>query len=262
MEPISQQKRQALVQAIHRFNRYLSQDLLGGPRWIKLAWVINLQKGGTIFFVALLMIWYGNDTTAAWVYLALHGTYGLCWLLKHVSFPDPQWEQRVTFGGAASALFFVLGPYWVFPYLLISDVLGPERPPPANALFAVCISLHTLGIVLMMAADAQKYFTLKYHPGLIEEGLFKYLRHPNYLGEMLVYGSYALLVQHWLPWVILGYIWLDLFLVNILMKEVSLARYPGWEAYRARTGLLLPRLFAHRKADTPSPNIALSKEAQ
>jgi protein-S-isoprenylcysteine O-methyltransferase Ste14 len=251
MEPIIQQPH-PWVRAMHRFNRYLSQDFLGGPRWIKLAWVINLQKGGTLFFVTWLMVWYGNYTTAAWVYLALHGSYGLCWLLKHISFPDPQWEQRVTFGSAVVAVLFVLGPYWLFPFLLISDVLGPDRPPPANPLIALCIGLHTVGVVLMMAADAQKYFTLKYRPGLITEGLFKSVRHPNYLGEMLAYGAYALLVQHWLPWVILGYIWTGLFLVNILVKEASLARYPGWAEYRARTGLLLPRLFA-RQSNHHSP---------
>jgi protein-S-isoprenylcysteine O-methyltransferase Ste14 len=231
---------------MHRVNTYLSQEFLGGPKLVKQAWVINLQKGGALLFVALLMLWYRNNTTVAWVYLALHGTYGLCWLLKHVSFPDPQWERRVTVGGALMAVLFVLGPYWLFPYLLISDALGPDRPPPANALLAAAIALHTFGIALMMSADAQKYFTLKYHRGLIEEGLFKYVRHPNYLGEMLIYGSYALLVRHWIPWAILAYIWTGLFLVNMAMKEASLARYPGWEAYRARTGLLLPRLWPRR----------------
>jgi steroid 5-alpha reductase family enzyme len=262
MEPAIQQKPQTWVHSMHRFNRYLSQDLFGGPRWIKLAWVINLQKGGTLFFVSLLMIWYRNDTTAAWVYLALHGTYGLCWLLKHISFPDPQWERRVTVGGAACAVLLVLGPYWIFPYLLISDALGPDHPAPNNVLLALCISLHTFGIVLMTAADAQKYFTLKYHPGLIEEGLFKYVRHPNYLGEILVYASYALLVQHWLPWLILAYIWIGLFWVNLMMIEASLARYPGWTSYRARTGLLWPRLFVRRTVDTPAPPIAHPSEEQ
>ena len=218
----------------------MSHDLLGGPKPIKLAWVINLQKVSTLFFIALLMVWYKNYTIAAWVYLSLHGTYGLCWLLKHAIFPDRQWEQRATLGGACMVAL-VLGLYWVFPYLLISDSPGPA---PSNALLAACIGIHTFGIVLMMSADAQKYFTLKLRPGLIEEGLFKYLRHPNYLGEMLVYAAYALLVQHWLPWVILGWIWTELFLVNMLMIEASLTRYPGWAAYRARTGMLLPRPWA------------------
>jgi protein-S-isoprenylcysteine O-methyltransferase Ste14 len=59
---------------------------------------------------------------------------------------------------------------------------------------------------------------------------------------MLVYGSYALLVGHWLPWAVLAWVWLGIFLPNMLLAEASLSRYPEWEAYRARTGFLLPRL--------------------
>lgn len=230
-----------LVQTMRRINNYLSQDFLGGPRLLKMAWVINFQKGGTLFYVALLMLWFQNDSTAAWVYLALHGSYGLCWLIKHFAFPDASWEKRVTLGGGLLAFLFVLGPYWVFPYLLISGVLGPSHPAPSNALLAFCIGLHTVGVVIMMAADSQKYYMLKYRGGLIEEGLFKYIRHPNYLGEMMLYAAYALLVQHWIPWLILAWVWIGIFLVNVLMKEASLARYPEWPAYKARTGLLLPR---------------------
>ena len=251
MTPEDNQSIHPWIRSIHRAETYLSQDFLGGPKWLKLAWVINLHKGSTMIVVALMMVVYRNNTTAAWVYLALHGTYGLCWLLKHVSFPDAQWERRVTFGGAAMTVAFILGPYWLFPYLLISGVLGPDRPTPSNALLAAAISVHTFGLALMMSADAQKYFTLKYHPGLIKEGLFKAVRHPNYLGEMLIYGAYALLVQHWIPWVILGCIWIGLFLVNILVKEASLARYPQWGAYKARTGLLLPKLSLRQKPAAP-----------
>jgi steroid 5-alpha reductase family enzyme len=46
----------------------------------------------------------------------------------------------------------------------------------------------------MIAADAQKYFTLRLQPGLITHGMFRYIRHPNYLGEMMIYGSFALMV--------------------------------------------------------------------
>jgi protein-S-isoprenylcysteine O-methyltransferase Ste14 len=73
--------------------------------------------------------------------------------------------------------------------------------------------------------------------------MFSRIRHPNYLGEMMLYGSFALLVGHWLPWVVLAWVWGMLFSTNIVMKEVSMARYPEWATYRARTGLLLPRLW-------------------
>jgi len=66
-------------------------DLGGGPRPWKAAWVINLQKAGCFPFLALLMWYYADKTpwatsTAAWTYLALHGSYGLVWLAKFVIF--------------------------------------------------------------------------------------------------------------------------------------------------------------------------------
>jgi len=228
------------------FTHFVSHEFLGGPKALKLAWVINFQKGGTLLFVGALMLWYQNFSTVAWVYLALHGSYGLCWLLKHFVFPDPAWEVRVTFGGAFMAFLLVLALYWVFPWLLISPVLGP-RAGPSSALLAFCIALHTVGVVIMMTADAQKYFTLKYRKGLIEDGMFRYVRNPNYLGEMMLYAAYAVLVGHWIPWLILAWVWGSFFLPNMLLKDESMSRHPGWAAYVARTGLLFPRPFASRR---------------
>jgi len=225
-----------LVAAVDRLNRHLSQDFLGGPRVLKLSWVINLQKGGTALFVGLLIGWFQSRSAAAWVYLALHGTYGVCWVLKDLAFPDRSFQKRVTFGGAFMSVALVLGPYWVAPVLLIAG----RRPDPSLAFLAGVIALHTLGVAIMLASDAQKSFTLKARRGLIEDGMFRHVRHPNYLGEMMIYGSYALLAGHWVPWLILAWIWTQLFLVNMLTKEASLSRYPAWAAYRARTGMLLP----------------------
>ncbi len=230
------------VAAWSRISRHLSQDFLGGPRVLKFAWVIDVQKGATLLFVGALMLAYRNFSTVAWVYLALHGTYGLCWILKDVAFPDPSWQRRITFGGAFMSVAMVLGPYWLFPFLLVSGVLGP-RAGPGLPLLALCIGLHTLGVAVMLSADCQKYFTLRLRRGLIDDGMFRTTRNPNYLGEMMVYGSYALLVGHWIPWAVLAWVWLGIFLPNMLNKDASLSRYPGWAAYKARSGLLIPRVF-------------------
>lgn len=231
-----------LTASLARLNEYMSTEALGGPKLLKLAWVVNLQKGLTMPFVLGLMWYYGNWSAAAWVYLALHGTYGLVWLLKHVTMPDPSWERRVTLGGGLLAFVLVLGPYWSFPFLLVSRIVPLQEP--SVPLMAAAIVLHTLGVVIMMVADAQKYFTLKVKRGLITDGMFKHIRHPNYLGEMMLYGSFALLVGHWIPWAVLAWVWLVLFRTNMLMKEASMSRYPEWAAYEARTGMLFPRLFA------------------
>jgi len=204
--------------------------------------VINAQKGATALWVAGLMALYRNGSAEAWIYLALHGTYGLCWILKDLAFPDTRWQVRVTLGGALMAVVGVLGLYWVFPWLLISPVLG-SRPPAPLPLLGGAVALHTLGLFLMVASDAQRHFTLAQRPGLLTDGMFRLVRRPNYLGEMMIYGSYALLVRHWIPWVLLAWVWLSVFLPNMLMTDASLSRHPGWEGYRRRTGLLLPKVF-------------------
>lgn len=239
MEIIRKQEVPIWAKAIHSFNTYFAEDLVGGPKALKMAWAINLHKCLSVFAVALMMIWFNNFSLAAWVYLSLHGTYGFCWLLKHVAFRDLKWDKKITFGGGVF-VFLLLATYWVAPYLLISGALGADRPAPSNWLIAFCISLFALGLTIMLAADCQKFFVLKYRQGLITDGMFKYIRHPNYLGEIMVYASFALLVQHWIPWVILAYWWITIFLVNMQVIESSVSRYPEWEAYKARTGMFLP----------------------
>jgi protein-S-isoprenylcysteine O-methyltransferase Ste14 len=229
----------AWARALNAFNTALTRDLFGGPRRFKLAWAINLHKFLTAFVVALLMIAYHDRSTVAWVYLALHGAYGFCWLLKHLVFRDSGWEVRVTFGGAA-ATFLLLDLYWIAPWLLVSGAFGAPRSGPSGWYLAACIAFFTLGLAFMLVADCQKYFTLQQRRGLITTGMYRYIRHPNYLGEMMLYAALAMLVRHWLPWLVLAFWWLEGFLVNMLLIEESLSRYPEWDAYRSRTGMLLP----------------------
>ncbi|MEO8160917.1 MAG: DUF1295 domain-containing protein [Arenimonas sp.] len=230
----------AWARAMQALVGYLSRDFLGGPRPWKLSWVVNFQKAGTFAFLGGLMWFYSNTSTTAWIYLALHGSYGLAWIIKDVAFPDPAWQARVTIGGGINAFVLVLGWYWLFGWLLISGAVQPDYPLPDAAWYCLCISLCMLGCTIMIAADAQKYFSLRVRPGLITDGMFRYVRHPNYLGEMLVYGSFALMVWHWLPWLVLAIVWSCVFAVNMVMKEASLARHPGWTEYRRRSWWLLP----------------------
>lgn len=231
------------AQTLARLTEHLSQDLLGGPRPWKLSWVINFQKGGTFVFIGLLMLIYGNGSPEAWIYLALHGSYGFVWLLKDVCFPDPRWQRKVTVAGGFVSFFTVLAWYWLIGWLLVSGTVEPNYPLPESAWFALCISLCILGSVIMMVADAQKYYTLKVKRGLIQDGIHRYIRHPNYLGEMMIYGSFALLVWHWIPALILAFIWTALFAVNMIMKEGSLARYPEWADYKKRSWWLIPYIL-------------------
>ena len=219
---------------------YLTSDFLGGPKPWKLSWVINFQKAGTFVLVAALMWYYQNFSTAAYLYLALHGSYGFVWLIKDLSFPDTGWQKKVTIGGGLVAFFGVLFWYWVIAWLLIKQPDIPAYPMSDAAWFALCAAMCILGCVIMIAADAQKYYTLKYQKCLIDTGIHRYIRHPNYLGEIMIYASFGLLAWHWLAAVILVAVWSLIFVPNMVAKEQSLSRHPGWSEYKKRSGWILP----------------------
>ncbi|MBE9213896.1 DUF1295 domain-containing protein [Plectonema cf. radiosum LEGE 06105] len=212
---------------------------------MKVKYPINLHKCSTFIFVLALMIIYQNFTIGAWVYLALHGTYGILWLLKDRIYPDKQWEQEVSLGMGILSFFFI-SLYWVAPFILISSGSIPPSP-----LIAAAISINILGIFLHYSSDAQKYYTLKYKSGLITEGFFARCRNTNYLGEICIYFGFALLVQHWLPFAILGLFAAMIFVPNMLKKDKSLSRYPEFTEYKTNSGLLLPKLWVnHSQRDT------------
>ena len=206
---------------------------------MKIKYPINLHKGSTSIFVLALMGIYQNFTIGAWVYLALHGTYGILWLLKDRIYPDKQWEEEIPIWVGILGFFFI-NLYWVAPFILISSGTIPSPP-----LIAAAISINILGIFLHYSSDAQKYYTLKYKSGLITEGFFARCRNTNYLGEICIYLGFALLVQHWLPFAILGLFAAGIFVPNMIKKDKSLSRYPEFKEYKENSGLLLPKVWGN-----------------
>jgi len=210
---------------------------------MKIKYVVNLHKGLTPLVIVGLMLFYQNFTLGPWVYLALHGTYGILWLIKDQIYPDKQWVEEISVGLGIFGFAFI-GLYWVAPFILISSAIVPPLPLVAAAIF-----LNIMGVFLHYTSDAQKYFTLKYKPGLITEGFFARCRNTNYLGELFTYISFAMLAMHWLPFVIVGLILGRIMLQNTRKKDQSLSRYPEFAAYKARSGLLFPKLFVPATSD-------------
>lgn len=210
---------------------------------MKIKHAINLHKGLTFIFIIGLMAIYQNFSIAPCIYLALHGSYGIMWLFKDSFYPDKQWEQEIPLGMGIFT-FIILGLYWVAPFILISS--GTQ---PANLIITIAVITNLFGIFLHYGSDAQKYYTLKYKSGLITEGFFARSRNPNYLGEILIYLSFAILAQHWLPFLILGGFVAGIFVPNMRKKDQSLSRYPEFEEYKTQSGLLFPKLFTSEKAN-------------
>lgn len=200
---------------------------------------IDSQKGFTpIFFLILMAVFRQWDNPTACVYLALHGSYGLLWVMKSKIFPDKTWERQVSWAyGLISWLGLCL--YWVGGWIVFSQAVQA----PAWWLGA-CVSIYVFGVFFHFAADMQKHTSLKTNPDhLINDGLFGRVRNMNYFGELLIYAGFGLLAMHWLPIAIL-LLWVAvIWLPNMSRKDRSLARYPDFEAYRARTSRFIPFIY-------------------
>ncbi|MGD2162298.1 MAG: DUF1295 domain-containing protein [Anaerolineales bacterium] len=205
---------------------------------MKMKIYINIFKGLTGIFILLMMIYFDawrNQT--AWVYLGLHGSYGVVWVLKSYYFPDRSWERKVSWL-IGLGIWLALACYLIAPWLLISS--GTQH---AGWYLALCVALFVIGVLFHVASDMQKFTALKMKPEhLIQDGFFERIRNPNYFGELLIYGSYALLAYHWVPFLVLGLYLILYWIPNMLRKDRSLSRYDGFADYKQKSKLFIPFL--------------------
>ena len=213
---------------------------------LKQKYFIDSHKGITPLFILGLMAYYNDwNNLIGFIYLALHGTYGLLWITKSYIFPDKQWEKETSiFYG----LFIWLGLslYWISPYIIISNnhfspLFSTE---PTNIYFASCISIYIVGIFLHFTSDMQKHIYLELRPGhLIDNYMFLRLRNTNYLGEFFIYLGFTLLACDWAPlialFIFIAFIWIP----NMIKKDKSLSRYEKFSEYKKRTSRFFPFIY-------------------
>jgi steroid 5-alpha reductase family enzyme len=206
---------------------------------MKLKYFIDTNKGITFIVILGLMAYFRQwQNPTAWVYLALHGTYGLLWVLKSNIFPDSSWERRTSLWfGLVSWFSLVL--YW-FPAFWITW----KAIQVPSWWLAISISLFTFGVFFVFSADMQKTVSMEYRPGmLITERMFRLSRNINYFGELLIYTGFALLARTWFAFLPLGAFIVSFWIPNMIRKDRYLATLPGFQEYRTKTRSFFPFLF-------------------
>ena len=196
---------------------------------------IDIHKGATAPMV-LILIWYFHqwENHTAWVYLALHGSYGIMWVLKSMIFSDKTWEAKCSIWYG----LYVWGGltlYWISPFIIMST---PVYNSPMY--LGLMVAIFAMGVFFHYAADMQKHAHLKLKPGeLITDGLMSRCRNTNYFGELLIYLSFALLSRHWIPVVVLVSFMIIIWLPNMRRKDKSLSRYSDYAEYKKRSSLMI-----------------------
>lgn len=173
-----------------------------------------------------LMTYFNNWSTGSWIYFVMHGSYGVFWLCKDQIFPDPALTGHCTLLSFLMPFPVALIPYSYFAYLMTSGIADQN---PSMERIVVALLTYIFGVMCMMVSDAQKYFVLRERRGLISHGMNKYTRNPNYLGEIMLYGAFAILLNRWEPWLVLSYMWGFIFMYRMTCKDYFLSKKQGWK---------------------------------
>jgi steroid 5-alpha reductase family enzyme len=138
--------------------------------------------------------------------------------------------------------------------LPVSYLLDQEDPPGFGAWSAVGAAVFVVGLVVEAVADAQKasFRAREENRGrFVTSGLWRYSRHPNYFGEMLVWWglfAYVVPVLHGASYlVVVGPVFITLLLLFVsgipLLERSADEKYgddPSYRDYKRRTSLVVP----------------------
>jgi steroid 5-alpha reductase family enzyme len=147
-------------------------------------------------------------------------------------------------------------------WLVVTD---PD-PPPLQWTDGVGLALWIAGFVLEVVADRQKSsFRARGASGWIDEGVWRWSRHPNYLGEIVLWtgivvvGAGVFDGREWLGLISPAFVTLLLLRVSgvPLLEARADAKWggdPAYEAYKRRVPRLLPTPFRHGAGGSATPS--------
>jgi len=178
---------------------------------------------------------------AGWLHLghqALTTTFTLliCWLFL---IRRPSAQSRGA-GGRFADVAAVAGTVVVFG---LSQL---PRTVENLLVMAAAEVLMTLGLILMvvgLASLGRSFGIMPRARGLVRIGLYRWVRHPIYLGEILLLAGIVMLAIGPLALAVYG-VFVALQVYRLVMEERTLtAAYPEYAEYRARTSRLLPGVY-------------------
>jgi protein-S-isoprenylcysteine O-methyltransferase Ste14 len=137
---------------------------------------------------------------------------------------------------------------WIFVLYLSFSLAGGTNPATTDALTTVGVGFFVAGSWMNTYAEYERNAWKKRPENagrLYTLGLFRYSRHPNYLGDLLSFTGLALLTGRWvmvaIPLVMLG----GFIFVNIPMLDSHLHDHYGdaFDAYARNTARLIPFFY-------------------
>ena len=197
----------------------------------------ELTIAGVCLLVAICF--WGVRLTANWAY-TFHGLTAQDWRYTMLKEKTGKGYPFVNFTGIHLVPTLIVYAC-VLPAVFVVHYGAPFHTGTlVFSLFAVCSAL------LQGAADIQMHtFRKRKTGGFIRDGLWKYSRHPNYLGEICMWWCIGIASVFAMPsiwYLLIGALCNTLLflIVSIPMADNRQAKKDGFAEYKAQTRMLLP----------------------
>jgi len=156
---------------------------------------------------------------------------------------------------AYKSLYIVFGLQAVIAWLVFIGLLPLlYTTTPISSLVVIAIVLWSVGMAFESVADYQLYSfgrDTSNHGKVLDTGLWRYTRHPNYFGEFLIWWAFFLMAAasgYW--WCVVSPLIMTLLLLKVsgigLMENDIQQRRPGYQEYANRTNTFFPWFPKHR----------------
>ncbi len=213
----------------------------------------------SLFFLAAALVYAaaGGEGARAWLMLALVAVWALrlasYLALRNWGAPEDHRYRAIRArnepGFAWKSLYLVFGLQAILAWLISAPLAGAiASAAPLGALDALGAALAAFGIVFESTSDAQ-LARFKADPAsagqVMDRGLWRYTRHPNYFGEFCIaWGFWLLAVAGGAWWTLFAPLLMSLLLLRVsgvalLEKDIG-ERRPAYRDYIARTNAFFP----------------------
>jgi protein-S-isoprenylcysteine O-methyltransferase Ste14 len=175
--------------------------------------------------------------------------YGLFEIFMSRRFRDKTKISKSGDKGSISLIYISISVgYW------LSFIIGSTRTGRIyhwNTFFAIGALLVIAGLIIRISSilKLKQHFTytvteVKNHE-LIETGLYKYIRHPGYLGQLIIFLGIATTLSNWLSVLLMIIPVLFGYLNRINVEEKFLIELMGQKYldYQKRTKRLIPNIY-------------------
>ena len=170
----------------------------------------------------------------------------IAWFLKIFLFPQRNFDQENVSGVSIWELVKTVPMFFSILYTFPSlAILSTEENMPSPLVLFCSLILYIVGIVTLVLSEAQTSWMILHMPQkLITEGMYKWVRFPDFLGEFMMVSAFAILTRSLLTWLLLISVFSVIVIPFNLDKERALSRFAEWSQYKASTGMYLPNIFA------------------